>query len=144
MNHFEITAEHKEVLYGMSFTQYKRLDTIRISNGHELFKMAIEDGIVSKVTCAIEKNRIKLTPELGHIYVGALNLKNAHKKFANILIYVNNQVVEANKIKAKADEMHILSLKGKEHTEEVKSDRPGIGAEPFTITLEEDWMNKIP
>ena len=126
MNTFEITDAHKEVIYGMSITQYKNLSKIRIPNGHELFKMRIDDGVVSKVTCVIEHNKVGIVPELGHIYVNALNLPNAHKKYANILQYVNSIVMTAKKTAEDLSKQVPFVLKG---DGQIEADKPDTNTE---------------
>jgi len=96
MNTFTITDAHKEELYKISLNHYQNLSRLRLNNGHKLFKIDVESG---KLNTAIYTNigsKVVVTPELGQIYIGALNEKNALKKFIKVLQYVNT-VVEHNK-----------------------------------------------
>jgi len=108
MINFDVTDEHLEVMYEMSITQYRTLRNIKVHNGHEMFKMNINDGVISKANCTILNKHISLKYEVGHLYIAALNLNNAHNKFDKIL----NQINIIAKRRAIANLMHILSLKG--------------------------------
>lgn len=112
MNKFEITDAHKEVMYGMSITQASKINRIKINSGHELYKMEITNGTVSKVDCVITNRRVNITTDLNYLYASALNLKNAYKKFARILIYVNFMVYSTTKAETILSSTILSSLKG--------------------------------
>ena len=112
-----LETKAKELLHEMNLSQYKNFNKLRVSNGHEIYRMNIEDGVVSKAEGTIDteydkfnrpykKNNVKY--ELGYLYVNALNLKNAHKKFNNIMYYVYKRVA-LNKLQQ--DNQHLSSLR---------------------------------
>lgn len=94
----------KKILHEMSLNQYKN-GIRKIINGHEIFKMNIEDGIISKADGTISTEydkfnrpykKINIEFKVGYIYIPTLNLNNAHKKVSKILRYIDNKIKEAH------------------------------------------------
>lgn len=94
----EITEKQKEFLYGQSLVQYKNIDKIKVNEGHKVFKMAIDTLIITTANYDIEiiqegkrkYKKLNLKYEPGHIYIPALNIKNASKKAGKIIKIVDN------------------------------------------------------
>jgi len=92
-----ITDKHKEFLYGQSLVQYKNISNIKISNGHDIFKMNIDTLLITQAKYEIEivdedkskYKKFKIEYEPGHIYIPALNIKNASKKAGRIIAVID-------------------------------------------------------
>ena len=83
-------AEVKEVLFGMSLNQHK--NGIRhIYKGHSIYKLNINTGDIDGPL----QGEFKY--EYGSIYMPALNIQNAEKRFSKVLKYAENLVKELNK-----------------------------------------------
>lgn len=93
-----ITDKHKEFLYGQALVQYKNISNIKVYNGHSLFKMNIDTLLITsaKFTSEVvsgktsEYRKLNIQYEPGHIYIPALNIKNASKKAGRIIAIIDN------------------------------------------------------
>lgn len=127
MTKIEVTDAHKEVMYNMALNQYRNIKRLKISPGHELFKLEVADGVVSKAKCTIEIchnasnkpfKKFHIEHEVGSIYISALNLNNAHKKFNKILNYVDYLV--RNKPVENPEQSALAFIEGDSSKTEVK------------------------
>lgn len=109
----KLTDDQKNVLYNIALIQYKNISRLKIYNGHDVFKLEIDTGIVSKAIydSNIDTN-FNLKYEIGHIYIPALRLATAMDKFVRIVKYANYIIAENSLNDAKKDAS--LSLKGDE------------------------------
>lgn len=73
----------KDILYNMSLNQYKR-GIGKIHKGHSIFKFNIDTEEVSRI-----EGEYKY--EFGYIYMPALNLTNASRKFYIVCRYAVKQ-----------------------------------------------------
>lgn len=115
------TEKRTEILFRMGINQFKNLHNLRINNGHSIFKMNVDSLAVTltdveevKVTnpnTGKTGTNLKIKHEPGYIYIPALNIKNAIKKFNKIVAYASYLTTIQ---KDDADQSHLLSLKGDE------------------------------
>lgn len=134
----------KEVLYELAIKQFGNLRRLKLNKGHSLFKYDIRDGYIIKVEYSFDFYRnLVFNHEVGCIYLTTLNMKNAYKKYSNIIRYAD--VLARIKESAKTDSPTPLDLiKGDEKIEEIKSDvtdLPGINGSVFELELPKDAFN---
>jgi hypothetical protein len=92
----ELIAKRREILYQFSLNQSSNKTNIRVYFGQKIFKFGIDDETVEDSKAKIDininpKNKAKslnvhIPYEPGFIYVPAINLNNAYKKFYKIII----------------------------------------------------------
>lgn len=113
------TEKRTEILFRMGINQFKNLHNLRINNGHSIFKMNVdslavtltdvEEVEVTNPKTGKTGTNLKIKHEPGYIYIPALNIKSAIKKFNKVVAYANYQ---ASLIPDAVDQSHISSLKG--------------------------------
>lgn len=100
----ELTELHKQKLRELSLLQYKNISNLKMHPGHTLFKMVIDDGLITNVpiTSTIkEKDGVKYKEstfefDINSVYVGALNLKSAIKKFVNLVVAADFEIAHTS------------------------------------------------
>ena len=123
-----ITSEIKDEIYKMANAQFTNFKNIRIKNGQSVFKMNIESLEITSANVDVKKQKTekgvtfreyKVEHQGGHIYIVALNIKNATKKFINVIytagLYAN--------INTKQSTSSFIEGDGKE-PEEIKPNTP--------------------
>lgn len=125
-----ITDKHKEILFQSSLNQYKNISRLKLYFGHSIYQMNIDDGVVTEAKYNIERienaknkaitRKVHIYHSPGYIYVSALNLTNAHKKFDRILLIVDRIVKSMPK--EDVNSTPTFPLKGEDISDAVNSE----------------------
>lgn len=115
-----LAEKRAKVLFNMSLLQYKRIGLMKIKNGQSIFQMDVGTGVITEAKYNIERianpknkavsRKVHIYHSPGYIYIVALNIENAYKKFNKIVA-----IATASALQMKDDEEQSstsLSLKG--------------------------------
>lgn len=100
----ELTELHKQKLRELSLLQFRHIGNLKLHPGHSLFKLTIEDGLISIVpikSTIKEKDGIEYKEntfefDINSVYVGALNLKSAIKKFVKLVVAADFEIAHTS------------------------------------------------